>query len=171
MRSSQPKKDEPCITWESCMWSSIIKREPGLDFTYQDSDPDSTFYLMDNFKQFNPSLGTFVYSHLFLLIFLMAIVILKKGLSIIMSLHNGSPQKCNILHRSLKIISLKTMGILHWSQQQFRLPIISSACILLKCLVLINTVFKSTNNKLFILIYSYSKCLSQAEYFHTNQNT
>lgn len=73
------------------MWSSIIKQEPGLDFKYQGSDPDSTFYLMDNFEQFNPSPGAFVYSsHLFLPIFLVASVILRKGLSIIMSLYNGS---------------------------------------------------------------------------------
>lgn len=73
------------------MWSNIIKQEPGLHFKYQGSDLESTFYLMDNFEQFNPSPRAFVYSsHLFLLIFLAAIVILRKGLSIIMSLRNGS---------------------------------------------------------------------------------
>jgi len=73
MRSPLPKKDEPCITWESCTWSNTLKQKPGLDFKYQGSDPNPTFYLMDNFEQFNPSSSAFIYSsRLFLLIFLMA---------------------------------------------------------------------------------------------------
>lgn len=154
MRSPQLKKDEPCITCERCVWSNIIKQELRLDFKYQGSHPDSAFNLVHNFEQFDPFPDATDYpSHLFLLIFPVAIVILGKGLSITEGLHNGSLQKYSIPRPSLKIASLKTTRLLHWSQQQSRLPIISSVCILLKCLVSINTVFKSTNNKLFILIY------------------
>lgn len=133
-RSPRPKKDELCITWESCMWSNIIKQESGLDFKHQGSDPVSTFYLMANFELFSPPPDATVYlSHLFLLVFPMAIVIPGKGLSINVSLHNGSLQKCDILHPTLKTVSLKMMRFLHWSPQQSCLPIISSVCILLKC--------------------------------------
>lgn len=150
----EPTKDELCITWESCMWSNIIRQKPGLDFKYQGSDPDSTFYWIDHFEKFNPFPGAFVCSsQLLLLIFLLAIVILGKVLSVVRNFCHGSLQKCNFLHPSLKTVSLKTMGVLHWSCQQSCLPIISSVCILLKCFVLIKTVFKSTNNKLFILNY------------------
>lgn len=59
---------------------------------------------MDAFEQINPSPSAFVYSsHLFLLLFLMAIVTQGKELSISVSLRNGTLQKWNILHPSLKI--------------------------------------------------------------------
>lgn len=137
------------------MWSTIVRQKPGLDFKYQSSEPDSTFYWIDHFEKFNPFPGAFVCSsQLLLLIFLLAIVILGKVLSVIMNFCHGILHKCNLLHPSPKAASLKTMGVLHWSWQQSCFPIISSVCILLKCFVLINTVFKSTNNKLYILIYT-----------------